>query len=137
MGIYKPGFRNIGSFETKIRYAVGFSGFAILAIEIFLVFFYKAAPVYTFLLIPPLIVGFEGILQGRSKFCATYALLCIYDVTDDGRKKVQVKNPRMIKKDRSKMLKIQIYSIAGTLVIFILFVFLYSFYYLDLLTKLL
>ena len=50
MGIYKPGFRNIGSFETKIRYAVGFSGFAILAIEIFLVFFYKAAPVYTFLL---------------------------------------------------------------------------------------
>ena len=46
MGIYKPGFRNIGSFETKIRYAVGFGGFAILAIEIFLVFFYKAAPVY-------------------------------------------------------------------------------------------
>lgn len=137
MTIYKPGIRNIGSFETKLRYSLSFGGFAILVIEIFLIFFYKAAPVYTFLLIPPLIVGFEGILQGHSKFCATYALLCIYDITDDGKKKGRVNNQSLIKKDRSKMLKIHTYSIAGTLIIFILFFFLYSFYYLDLLTKLL
>jgi len=67
------------------------------------------------------LAGFEGLFQGHFRFCATFALLGVYDFSGSAKEKKKEKGRVSNQMDRRKdlwaMLKIHIYSLVASLVL--------------------
>lgn len=117
---YEAGVCNIGEAEKKKRYQFGFAGF-IAAILLVAIVLWRELPQWLLLSsFVPLILGFEGFLQGKLSFCAAFASRGIYDVSVSGDKTKRVEKQEAHKKDMKKAKRIHIYSITSSVIVAII-----------------
>ena len=121
MSIYEPGVCNIGKVEIRKRYAFGLIGF-ILTIILAIVFISLNIylPWSLLITIIPLVLGFEGIFQGKAKFCAGFAARGIYDFNGSGGGRNKVSSDDDHRKDLKKANRIHLYSVISGLIILVI-----------------
>jgi len=122
---YQSGICNIGQRQTRLRYLLGAIGFAAALLYVYWFTGSGLSNLYLLAAFFPLLIGFEGAIQGRMNFCATYGLTGLYDLRGSGGERGRVEDPEHRKEDREKALMIHGYSIvAAVLVTATLYLFL-------------
>lgn len=114
MSEYDAGVCNIGRREQRKRYFLGASGFTAAGILVVLSYFNYMQLSADFLLPVLVFVGFIGFIQGHLNFCAGYGLMGRENSSDEEPKEVPEKTRA---RDFLEALKIQLYSIFGTIVV--------------------
>ena len=114
MANYKPGICNIGRNEIRIRYLTSIIGFSAFFIFFAISKFTNTQPSFPLYFIASL-TGFEGFFQGYFRFCATFALLGVYDFSGSSKEKGKVIGKEERIKDLWQMLRIHIYSLIASL----------------------
>ncbi len=117
MSEYQPGVCNIGPDEIRQRYALAFMGFAISAALVSSISLYHLPRWSLLVSVITLILGFEGLYQATSKFCAGFAAAGVYDT---GNSKKKVTDPKDHAKDMGRAKKVHLYSILSGLMIAII-----------------
>lgn len=110
MAEYRSGVCNIGRNQVLLRYAMGAVGFA--AAGLYLYWFLGSGLSRVFVLVAffPLLVGFEGLYQGRTGFCAAFGVMGVYDFRGSGGGRGRVESEDAHRRDRQRALKIHLYS---------------------------
>ena len=116
MAEYEPGVCNIGAGEQRRRYALGAVSFAATLLLLFAVYATALPPVLLLATFVPLFGAAEGYVQGRARFCAGYAVLGVYDVSDVGDDRREVADPDARRTDRRRALRIHAAAGATALV---------------------
>lgn len=114
MSEYESGVCNIGRREQRKRYFLGASGFTAAGILVVLSYFNYMQLSADFLLPVLVFVGFTGFIQGHLNFCAGYGLMGRENTSDEEPEEVPEKSRA---RDFLEALKIQLYSIFGTVVV--------------------
>lgn len=124
MASYEPGVCNIGRRQVRLRYLLGAIGFA--AAAAYLPWFVTSGLPDPYLLAVffPLLIGFEGVLQGRTRFCATFGISGVYDFAGSGGRRGRVEEEEARRRDLRKAVRIHLYSLLGavlaTLILYLL-----------------
>ncbi|QIB73638.1 hypothetical protein GL213_11030 [Halogeometricum borinquense] len=123
MAEYQPGVCNIGEAEQRRRYALG-SVAAVATLGLVTWVFGFDGPVWALALAGvPLFGTAEGYLQARYQFCAGFASLGIYDVSEKGNDRREVSDEAARRADMRRAWQIHGYAtataIAGVLVLFV------------------
>lgn len=120
---YEPGTCNIGKPERRVRYGVGAAGFLV---AIALVVGVTVLSLSSWVLLTtslPLFGGFVGYYQGRSGFCAGYALEGVYNVGDRVGERERIADAEATSRDRraarSLLVRSAVSAVAGTLGIYL------------------
>lgn len=117
MAQYRSGVCNIGRNQTLLRYAMGAIGFAAAALYLYWVLGSGLPRVYVLAAFFPLLVGFEGLIQGRAGFCATFGLVGVFDFRGSGGERGRVESEEALRRDRRRALKIHLYSVVSAAVV--------------------
>lgn len=115
MAEYQAGVCNIGNREQRKRYFLGSAGFASAGILVILNYFGYLESSPGFVLPVLIFIGFSGFIQGRLKFCAGYGFTGKQNADDSGPESTP-RNSR--KRDILESVRIQLYSLFGTLVVY-------------------
>ena len=132
---YSPGRCNIGRTEMEKRYIAGFVGLVLSAIIIGMVSAYillwkipfnSINRAWIYILVLPLFLSYEGFFQAYFKFCSTFGMLGIYDMSNGRRlKRKRVKNRSFYLADVRRSLFIHalslFFSVATVTVIYLLY----------------
>lgn len=111
---YRPGVCNIGRAERRKRYILGFSGFAAALVGVWRTGI--ATPLEAAGILVLLFMGFEGVYQGRTGFCAAFGHIGIYDVSESGKAPDEVHDPEARQQDRQRALRMHL-SAAGAAIV--------------------
>ena len=117
---YVPGECNIGKAETRKRYKFGIELFIVSIIFISLALYFDWSDWMLLISFLPLILGFEGLYQGKLSFCASFANKGMYDVSVNGNNKVNIIDEDYHKKDLKTARRIHIYSAVSAAIITII-----------------
>lgn len=123
MSMYEAGVCNIGKVEIRKRYTFGIIGFiatgvlvvAFIGLNIYL-------PWSLLITIIPLGLGFEGVFQGKNKFCAGFAARGIYDLGGSGGERGKVNSDEDHKKDLEMANKIHLVSLISSVIILVIII---------------
>ena len=110
---YQPGVCNIGKGEVRERYALAFMGFMISAALVSSIILYHLPRWYLLASFLSLVLGFEGLYQGRFRFCAGFAAAGVYYA---GETKKKVTDPKDHAKDMQKAKHIHLYSVVSGII---------------------
>jgi hypothetical protein len=114
---YQPGVCNIGKAEQRKRYGLGLAGAtATVILSALLLTGIISIPGFVGVLIASALM-FEGFIQGYMNFCTGFASKGIYDVSESGDEKKEVKDSKQRKQDKVKALQIHLYSISGAIAV--------------------
>lgn len=131
MAEYRPGECNIGEAERRRRYAIGAVAAATTLGLVTWVFGFGGPDWALFLTAVPLFGAAEGYFQGRYQFCAGFAALGIYDVSDEGNDRRRVTDESARRADMRRAWEIHGYAAAvavgGVLVLFGVYALIYGF----------
>lgn len=111
MDEYRAGICNIGRGERRKRYVLGVSGFASAGVGVWKTAI--ATPLEAAGIFILLFLGFEGIYQGWTGFCAAFGHLGIYDLSENGSEPEQVDAPEDRREDQRRALHVHAVSLAG------------------------
>lgn len=111
---YEAGKCNIDRREQRKRYFLGASGVTTAGVMVILTYF-NYTQLYSSILLPALIfTGFNGFIQGRLNFCAGYGLLGKENTSGTTPENTPEDSRR---KDMLEALRIQLYSLFGTVLV--------------------
>lgn len=111
---YRPGVCNIGRAERRKRYVLGTSAFAAAIIGVWRNGI--ATPLEAVGILVLLFIGFEGIYQGRTGFCAAFGHAGIYDVSENGKEPDQVRDPKARRKDQRRALRMHVFATGAAII---------------------
>lgn len=117
---YQPGVCNIGPQEIRRRQMAGVVGVAAAIALVALLLVLDAPPAARLLVALPLTAGFNGFLQARLHFCATYGLRGIRNLGAIGDKE-RVEDVEARRADQRKALGIFGAAAAGGMAVAMLF----------------
>ena len=120
---YSAGSCNIGPKEIRKRYLFGAVGFIISALLLIALFILNEPYPFFLTVIIPLFLGFIGFYQGFFKFCVVNAHAGIYDLSDVGGGKGNVKNKRFHELDLKRANILVLYAFLSALILSLLAVF--------------
>lgn len=110
---YRPGNCNIGRAERRKRYVLGISAFAAALVGVWQTG--MATPLEAAGILTLFFMGFEGMYQGKTGFCAAFGHLGIYDVSENGKEPDQVRDPDARRKDRRQAVRMHAVSAAAAI----------------------
>ncbi len=124
MSLYQPGVCNLGKNEVNKRYFSAVVGFGLTIIWTVVVVYFKFfLPESLLLNFIPLAIGFEGVYQGRNKFCVAFAARNMYNFTGTADEKGKVTDTESHRLDLLKAKKININSIISSIIVtFVIFI---------------
>ncbi|MFB6106520.1 MAG: hypothetical protein ABEJ70_06075 [Halobacteriaceae archaeon] len=98
---YRPGRCNIGAAERRRRRVVGGLGVAAAVAVVVLVVAVGHHPGWLLLTAVPAFVGYLGLWQARRGFCVGFARRGVFDVSEDGERRVAVRDASDRASDRA------------------------------------
>lgn len=110
---YKPGVCNIGEPERRVRLMTGVLSVISATLVLFIVLRFslpRSGYIAVFIL---LLFGFEGLVQYEEKFCAGYAVLGYYNLSDTLGNTTEVQEKKERRRDLLKAFEIHIFSISA------------------------
>lgn len=110
---YHAGTCNIGRGERRKRYVLGFSAFAAALVGVWRTGI--ATPLEAAGIFVLFFMGFEGVYQGWTGFCAAFGHIGIYDVSEDGKAPDEVRDPAARRRDRRRALWMHAVSAGAAL----------------------
>ncbi|HWL08850.1 MAG TPA: hypothetical protein VNQ76_10615 [Planctomicrobium sp.] len=120
--VYTPGVCNLGSAETRLRYAVGIAGILIAVLLGWGLIVAEVPRLLRLIVFLPAFVGTLGFLQAFSRFCVAYGIRGVFNVSMSLGKQDTVEQAEFRKKDRKTAITIislaVIVSMAATAVIY-------------------
>ena len=120
---YQPGVCNIGPAEIRRRRQVGYLGIAGTVVLGGLLVAVDAPPVARLFVAVPAAAGLEGLIQARARFCAGYGMAGLRNLGELGEAE-SVEDARSRAADRRRALRIHAASMAGGVVVAVVFAFL-------------
>lgn len=129
MSEYQPGECNIGEAEQRRRYALGLVA-SVATLVLITWVLTNDGPMWLLALSSiPLFGAAEGFFQGRSEFCTAFAMLGVYDVSDEGDDRREVSTEADRNADRRRAWRIHAYSasvaVVGTVLLYVVAVLVY------------
>ncbi|MFB6075291.1 MAG: hypothetical protein ABEJ89_09780 [Haloarculaceae archaeon] len=106
MADYQPGVCNIGTAERRKRRRVGYAGFAVAVAYVGVVVVAGLPDTALLATVAPLFAGFLGALQDRLRFCAGFAALARYDLSETGGDVHRVTDADAVRRDRRRAVQI-------------------------------
>ncbi|SFG00074.1 hypothetical protein SAMN04488063_1089 [Halopelagius inordinatus] len=120
---YQPGECNIGEAEQRRRYALGLLASVATLVLITWVLTNDGPMGLLALASIPLFGAAEGFFQGRYEFCTGFASLGVYDVSDEGHDRREVRAEADRKADKRRAWRIHAYSasvaVVGTVLLYV------------------
>ena len=108
---YIPGVCNIGKGEVRQRLAVGWACLAVTLLMFWLLRYSTLSPAWNLLIALPAAASALGFLQGFLHFCAAFGLAGMYNVLTSAGTTESVDNAVYRAQDRSKAVRIIVYSV--------------------------
>jgi hypothetical protein len=110
---YQPGVCNIGEPEQRLRLITGILSMISAGLVLFLILRFGIPRISYIAIFILLLFGFEGLVQYEEKFCAGYAVLGYYNLSDTlgDAKKVQQEKER--RRDLLKAFEIHVFSLSA------------------------
>ncbi len=117
MSEYRPGVCNIGRNQARWRYLLGAIGFAAAVLYVYWFVGSGLPDLYLAAVFFPLWVGFEGLLQGRMHFCATFGVMGVFDLRGSGGTRGRVADEEAHRLDLKRSIQIHLYSLAAAAIV--------------------
>lgn len=112
---YRSGACNIGRAERRKRYVLGISALAAALVGVWRTGI--ATPLEAAGVLALLFMGFEGVYQGKTGFCAAFGHIGIYDVSDSGKAPDQVRDPADRRTDWRRAMQVHALSAGAALAV--------------------
>jgi hypothetical protein len=109
---YEAGVCNIGPAEIRARRMTGWAGLLVTVLLLALLVAFHAGHWWRLFVFLPASMSASGFLQAYFHFCSGFGMQGVYNFKDKVGKTEKVTDSEALKKDRSKSLRIALYSAA-------------------------